>query len=125
MPFCLFTDPVLARVGLNESEAKSRGLGYRLVKMPMANILKTWTLSEPRGFLKMLISADSDEILGFTAFGVEASELMAAVQTAMLGHLPYTTLREGIFTHPTVAEGLDDLLANVPAPVTPVNSTSF
>ena len=73
-------------------------------------------MDEIRGFLKMLISAGSDEILGFTAFGVEASELIAAVQTAMLGHLPYTTLREGIFTHPTVAEGLDDLLANVPAP---------
>ncbi len=118
VPFCLFTDPVLARVGLNESEAKSLGLGYRLVKMPMANVLKTRTLSEPRGVLKMLISADSDEILGFTAFGVEGSELMAVVQTAMLGHMPYTTLRQGIFTHPTVAEGLTALLANVPAGAT-------
>ena len=118
VPFCLFTDPVLARVGLNESEAKSRGIGYRLAKMPMANILKTRTLSEPRGFLKMLIGAESDEILGFTAFGVEGSELMAVVQTAMIGHLPYTTLRQGIFTHPTVAEGLTALLANVPAKAT-------
>ncbi len=118
VPFCLFTDPSLARVGLNESEAKSRGIGYRLVKMPMANILKTRTLSEPRGFLKMLIGAESDEILGFTAFGVEGSELMAVVQTAMIGHLPYTTLGQGIFTHPTVAEGLTALLANVPARVT-------
>ncbi len=114
VPFCLFTDPVLARVGLNESEAKSRGIGYRMAKMPMAAILKTRTLSEPRGFLKMLISADSDEILGFTVFGVEGSELMAIVQTAMIGHLPYTTLWQGIFTHPTVAEGLTALLANVP-----------
>ena len=119
VPFCLFTDPVLARVGLNEAEAKSRGLSYRLVKMPMANILKTRTLSEPRGFLKMLISAENDEILGFTAFGVEASELMAIVQTAMLGHLPYTSLRQAIFTHPTVAEGLTALLANVLAPAIP------
>ena len=118
VPFCLFTDPLLARVGLNESEAKSRGMGYRLVKMDMANILKTRTLSEPRGFLKMLISAESDEILGFTAFGVEGSELMAVVQTAMIGHLPYTTLSQGIFTHPTVAEGLTALLSNVPAKVT-------
>ena len=118
VPFCMFTDPVLARVGLNESEAKSRGIGYRLVKMPMANILKTRTLSEPRGFLKMLIGAQGDEILGFTAFGVEGSELMAIVQTAMIGHLPYTTLREAIFTHPTVAEGLIALLANVPAKAT-------
>jgi pyruvate/2-oxoglutarate dehydrogenase complex dihydrolipoamide dehydrogenase (E3) component len=114
VPFCLFTDPVLARVGLNESEATRRGIGYRLAKMPMANILKTRTLSEPRGFLKILISAQSDEILGFTAFGVEGSELMAVVQTAMIGHVPYTTLGAGIFAHPTVAEGLVALLANVP-----------
>jgi pyruvate/2-oxoglutarate dehydrogenase complex dihydrolipoamide dehydrogenase (E3) component len=118
VPFCLFTDPVLARVGLNESEARSRGLGYRLVQMPMADILKTRTLSEPRGFLKMLIGAQGDEILGFTAFGVEGSELMAVVQTAMIGCLPYTALREGIFTHPTVAEGLTELLASVPAGAT-------
>ncbi|HME45993.1 MAG TPA: FAD-dependent oxidoreductase [Syntrophorhabdales bacterium] len=118
VPFCMFTDPVLARVGLNESEAKSRGIGYRLVRMPMANILKTRTLSEPRGFLKMLIGAQSDEILGFTVFGAEGSELMAIVQTAMVGNLPYTTLREAIFTHPTVAEGLTALLANVPAKAT-------
>jgi len=115
VPFCMFTDPVLARVGLDETEAKRRGLDYRLVKMAMADILKTRTLSEPRGFLKMLIDAESDAILGFTAFGVEASELMGIVQTAMVGHLPYTTLGQAIFTHPTVAEGLTALLANVPA----------
>ncbi len=84
----------------------------------MADILKTRTLSEPRGFLKMLIGVQSDEILGFAAFGVEGSELMGIVQTAMIGHLPYTTLGEGIFTHPTVAEGLAALLANVPAKAT-------
>ena len=118
VPFCMFTDPVLARVGLNESEAKSRGIGYRLLRMPMGNILKTRTLSEPRGFLKMLVGVESDEILGFIALGVEGSELMAVVQTAMIGHLPYTTLREGIFAHPTVAEGLIALLTNVPVKAT-------
>ena len=66
--------------------------------------------------MKMLIGAQSDRILGFTAFGVEASELLAAVQTAMLGDLPYTVLRDGIYTHPTIAEGLVFLLANVPRP---------
>ena len=111
IPFCMFTDPVLARVGLNEAEAKSRGIEYRLVKMPMADVLKTRTVSEPRGFMKMLVSAEDDGILGFTAFGVEGSELMAVVQTAMVGHLPYTALRQAIFTHPTVAEGLTGLLA--------------
>src|SRR5208283_3221689 len=83
--------------------------------MPMAAVLKTRTVSEPRGFLKMLIGAQSDLILGFTAFGVDASELLATVQTAMLGGLPYTVLRDGIFTHPTIAEGLTFLLTNVPA----------
>ena len=81
----------------------------------MAGALRTWTLSEPRGFMKMLISAESDAILGFMAFGAEASELMVAVQIAMLGKLPYTALHEAILTHPTVSEGLVGLLANVPA----------
>jgi pyruvate/2-oxoglutarate dehydrogenase complex dihydrolipoamide dehydrogenase (E3) component len=115
IPFCIFTDPELARVGLNESEAKSRGIAYRMVKLPMASVLRMQTISETRGFLKMLIDAQSDRILGFTAFGAEASEALAAVQTAMLGELPYTKLRDAIFTHPTTAEGLNVLLASVPA----------
>jgi pyruvate/2-oxoglutarate dehydrogenase complex dihydrolipoamide dehydrogenase (E3) component len=116
IPFCMFLDPELARVGCNETEAKRRGIGYRLLRLPMAAVLRTRTLSEPRGFLKMLIAADSDEILGFTAFGVEASELMAAVQVAMIGRMPYTTLRTLIFTHPTAAEGLTTLLSGTPVP---------
>ena len=82
--------------------------------MPMAAVLRAVTLGETRGFLKMLIEAQSDRILGFTALGVEGSEMMAAVQTAMLGGLPYTVLRDAIFTHPTVSEGLVFLLASVP-----------
>jgi pyruvate/2-oxoglutarate dehydrogenase complex dihydrolipoamide dehydrogenase (E3) component len=115
VPCCVFTDPEFARVGLNEREAKARGIEYRLVTISMAAVLRMRTLSELRGFIKMLIAADSDRILGFTAFGTEASEQMAAVQTAMLGDLPYTTLRDAIFTHPTTAEGLNVLLASVPA----------
>ncbi len=115
IPFCMFTDPELARVGRNESEARRDGIEYRLAKMPMANVLRTRTVSEPRGFMKMLIAKESDEILGFAAMGFEASEQMVAVQTAMLGRLPYTLLRDAIFTHPTMSEGLNQLLANVPA----------
>ena len=115
IPFCMFTDPELARVGLNEREAKARGIAYRLAKMPMAGVLRAVTLGETRGFVKMLVDAESDRILGFTAFGAEASEMMAAVQTAMLGGLSYTVLRDAIFTHPTAAEGLVYLLAGVPA----------
>jgi pyruvate/2-oxoglutarate dehydrogenase complex dihydrolipoamide dehydrogenase (E3) component len=111
----MFTDPELARVGLNESEAKKRGIAYRLAKMPMAEVLRAVAIGETRGFVKMLIDVQSDRILGFTAFGMEASEMMATVQTAMLGGLPYTVLRDAIFTHPTAAEGLGPLLTNVPA----------
>jgi pyruvate/2-oxoglutarate dehydrogenase complex dihydrolipoamide dehydrogenase (E3) component len=114
IPFCMFTDPELARVGKNESEARRDGVEYRLAKMPMAEILRTRTVSEPRGLLKVLVAKNSDEILGFTAFGIEASELMVAMQTAMLGHLPYTVLRDAILAHPTISEGLSLLLARVP-----------
>jgi pyruvate/2-oxoglutarate dehydrogenase complex dihydrolipoamide dehydrogenase (E3) component len=113
VPFCMFTDPELARVGRNESEARRDGIEYRIAKMPMANVLRTHTIAEPRGFMKMLIGKDSDEIIGFTAFGVEASELMAAVQTAMVGGRPFTTLRDAIFAHPTMSEGLIYLLGQV------------
>jgi pyruvate/2-oxoglutarate dehydrogenase complex dihydrolipoamide dehydrogenase (E3) component len=115
IPFCMFTDPELARVGLNESEAKRRGVGYRFAKMPMAGVLRAVALGETQGFMKILIDAQSDRILGFTVLGVEGSEMMAAVQTAMLGGMSYTVLRDAIFTHPTAAEGLVYLLASVPA----------
>jgi pyruvate/2-oxoglutarate dehydrogenase complex dihydrolipoamide dehydrogenase (E3) component len=118
IPYCLFTDPELAHVGMNESEARAKGVPYRIARMPMAMVLRTHTLSQTRGFMKALISAD-DRILGFTAFGAEASELMAVAQTAMLGGIPYTALRDTIWTHPTAAEGLLGLFANPPTAPTP------
>ncbi|HEY2827581.1 MAG TPA: FAD-dependent oxidoreductase [Pirellulales bacterium] len=105
IPYCLFIDPELAHVGLHESEAKAKRVSYRLIKFPMSGVLRTRTLSQTRGFAKALIGTD-DHILGFTAFGAEASEMMAVVQTAMMGRLPYTALRDAIYTHPTAAEGL-------------------
>ena len=84
----------------------------------MAQVFRARTLSQTRGFMKALIGAD-DRILGFTAFGAEASEPMAVVQTAMLGGMPYTGLRDAIFTHPTAAEGLVGLFANPPLAPTP------
>lgn len=113
IPYCLFTDPELAHVGMTESEAWAQGMPYRIARMPMAMVLRTHTLSQTRGFLKALVGAD-DRLLGFTAFGAEASELMAVVQTAILGGMPYTALRDAIFTHPTAAEGLLGLFANPP-----------
>jgi pyruvate/2-oxoglutarate dehydrogenase complex dihydrolipoamide dehydrogenase (E3) component len=115
VPFCMFTDPEFARVGLSETEAKERGIAYRLAKIPMVAVLRTRTLSETRGFLKALIDTESDRILGFTALGVEAGEIIAAVQVAMLAGLPYTALRDAIFSHPTMLEGLIPLFSSVPA----------
>ena len=105
----------LARIGLSESEAKAQGIAYRLAKIPMDHVLRTRTLSETRGFLKALIERDGDRILGFTALGVEAGEIMAAVQVAMAAGLPYTILRDMVLTHPTMAEGLGALFSAVPA----------
>jgi pyruvate/2-oxoglutarate dehydrogenase complex dihydrolipoamide dehydrogenase (E3) component len=113
-PFCMFTDPEFARVGLSETEAKERGIAYRLAKIPMVAVLRTRTLSETRGFLKALLDTESDRILGFTALGVEAGEIIATVQVAMLAGLPYTILRDVIFTHPTMLEGLIPLFSAVP-----------
>jgi pyruvate/2-oxoglutarate dehydrogenase complex dihydrolipoamide dehydrogenase (E3) component len=118
IPYCLFTDPELAHVGMSESEARSQGVPYRLARMPMAHVFRALTLSQTRGFMKALIGTD-DRLLGFTAFGAEASELMAVVQTAMLGRIPYTVLRDTIWTHPTAAEGLLGLFANPPAAPAP------
>jgi pyruvate/2-oxoglutarate dehydrogenase complex dihydrolipoamide dehydrogenase (E3) component len=115
VPYCLFTDPELARVGLNENEARARGIPYRLFKVPMESNLRARTLSETRGFLKALVESDSDRILGFTAFAVGAAEIMSAVQIAMIAGLPYTGLRDAVLTHPTLAEGLIPLFSSPPS----------
>jgi pyruvate/2-oxoglutarate dehydrogenase complex dihydrolipoamide dehydrogenase (E3) component len=114
VPFCMFTDPEFARIGLSEREARERGIAYRLAKIPMVAVLRARTLSETRGFLKALIDTESDRILGFTALGVGAGEMIATVQVAMLAGLPYTILRDAIFTHPTMPEGLIPLFSSVP-----------
>ncbi len=115
VPFCLFTDPEFARVGLSENEAIARGIAYRLFKVPMEANLRARTLSETRGFLKALVDLESDRILGFTAFGVGGGEVMATVQIAMSAALPYTALRDAILTHPTLVEGLIPLFSSVPS----------
>jgi pyruvate/2-oxoglutarate dehydrogenase complex dihydrolipoamide dehydrogenase (E3) component len=124
IPYCLFTDPELARVGLNEKEAKARNIAYRLFKVPMEANLRARTLSETRGFLKALVETDSDRILGFTAFGVGAGEIMSAVQMVMIAGLPYTALRDAVLTHPTLVEGLIPLFSSVPSAHDVVDATS-
>lgn len=114
IPYCLFTDPPLARVGLSELEAKQRGIAVRVAKLPTSAVLRARTLGEQQGFLKALIAAQDDRILGFAMIGPEAGEVLASVQTAMLAGLPYTVLRDAVLAHPTMAEGLGPLLASVP-----------
>jgi pyruvate/2-oxoglutarate dehydrogenase complex dihydrolipoamide dehydrogenase (E3) component len=115
IPYTLFTDPELARIGLNEREAKARGISYRLFKIPLEQVLRARTLSEMRGFLKALVEVNGDRILGFTAFAVDAGEIMASVQTAMMAGLPYTALRDAIWAHPTLVEGLSPLFSSAPS----------
>jgi pyruvate/2-oxoglutarate dehydrogenase complex dihydrolipoamide dehydrogenase (E3) component len=116
VPFSMFTDPELARVGLSEVEARDKGIPYRLFKIPMASVLRTRTLSEMRGFMKALVDKD-DRILGFTVFGVDGGEVMSAVQIAMIGNLPYTAVRDAILAHPTLMEGLIVLFSSTPVSV--------
>jgi pyruvate/2-oxoglutarate dehydrogenase complex dihydrolipoamide dehydrogenase (E3) component len=113
VPYCLFTDPELARIGLSEAEAKAQRIPYRLFKVPMESNLRARTLGETRGFLKAVVEADNDRILGFTALAVDAGEIMAAVQVAMVAKLPYTALRDAVLAHPTLVEGLIPLFSSV------------
>ena len=115
VPYCMFTDPPLARVGWIETEARHQGIAVRVAKLPITAVLRTRTTSETRGFMKALVEADGDHILGFTMLGADAGEVMAVVQTAMLAGMPYTGLRDAIIAHPTMAEGLGGLFSNVPA----------
>jgi pyruvate/2-oxoglutarate dehydrogenase complex dihydrolipoamide dehydrogenase (E3) component len=114
VPYCMFTDPPLARVGLSEGEAQRQGVTARVAKLPMSAVLRTQTIDEREGFMKALVGGSDDRILGFTMIGAEAGEVLAAVQTAMLADLPYPRLRDAILAHPTMAEGLGALFSNVP-----------
>ena len=113
IPSCLFTDPQVAHVGLTETEAGRQGIAVRVLKLPVAAVLRTRTIDENLGFMKALIETNGNRILGFTMIGPEAGEVMAAVQMAMLAGLPYTAVRDVILTHPTMAEGLNSLFSSV------------
>src|SRR5580700_9127458 len=113
VPYCMFTDPPLAHVGLSEREAQRQGVTARIARLPMEAVLRAHTTDETEGFMKALVASD-DRILGFTMIGAEAGEVMAAVQTAMLGNLPYPAMRDAVLAHPTMAEGLGSLFSNVP-----------
>jgi pyruvate/2-oxoglutarate dehydrogenase complex dihydrolipoamide dehydrogenase (E3) component len=110
--YCMFTDPPLARVGLSEGEAERRGIVPRVLKLPMNSVLRAQATDERQGFMKALI-ADDARILGFAMIGAEAGEVMAAVHTAMLAGLSYSTLADAAFAHPTMAEGLSSLFSQI------------
>jgi pyruvate/2-oxoglutarate dehydrogenase complex dihydrolipoamide dehydrogenase (E3) component len=112
VPYTVFTDPQLARVGIGEDEARQQRLDVRLARMPMSHVARALEVDESRGMMKAVVGRD-DQILGFTVLGIEGGELMAAVEMAMLGRLPYTTLRDAVFAHPTLAESLNNLFANL------------
>jgi pyruvate/2-oxoglutarate dehydrogenase complex dihydrolipoamide dehydrogenase (E3) component len=114
VPYVMFTDPPLARVGLSEGEAERQGVKVRVAKLPMGNVLRTQATDETEGFMKAVVGANDDRILGFTMIGSEAGEVMAVVQTAMLAGLPYAKLRDAVIAHLTMAEGLGPLLGRVP-----------
>lgn len=109
VPYCVYTDPELGRVGLSEREAKEQGRSVRVAKMPMSGVARALEMDESRGFMKALVDPATDRILGYAILGVEGGELMSMVEIAMMGDLPYTALRDGIFSHPTMAESLNNL----------------
>lgn len=113
VPYCLFTDPQLAHVGLTEQEARQRKIPVRVAKLPISAVLRAHTTGELQGFMKALVGAGDDRILGFTMIGPEAGEVMPIVQTAMLAGMPYTGLRDAVIAHPTMAEGLGPLFSGI------------
>jgi pyruvate/2-oxoglutarate dehydrogenase complex dihydrolipoamide dehydrogenase (E3) component len=111
VPYTVFIDPQLGRVGLSESEARAHGRNIRVAKMPMSYVARALEVDETRGFMKAIVDAESAQILGCAVLGLEGGEIMSLFQVAMLGNLPYTTLRDGVFAHPTLAESLNNLFS--------------
>ena len=109
VPHTIFIDPQLGRVGLTEKEARKQGCNIRVAKLPMNAVIRALETGETRGFMKAIVDADTQQILGCAILGLEGGEIMTIIQVAMMGELPYTALKEGIFTHPTLAEGLNTL----------------
>jgi len=109
VPYTIFIDPQFGRVGMNENEARKQGRNIRVAKLPMNAVPRAIETGKTRGFMKAIVDADTQQILGCEVLGLEGGEIMTIIQTAMMGKLPYTALRDGIFRHPTLAEGLNTL----------------
>jgi pyruvate/2-oxoglutarate dehydrogenase complex dihydrolipoamide dehydrogenase (E3) component len=113
VPYTVFTDPQLGRVGLTEREARKAGLPYRVATMPMSRVARALEMDEPRGLMKVLVDPGTRRLLGAAVLGVEGGEVMAALQLAMMGNLAYDSLRDGVFAHPTLAEALNNLFSTL------------
>lgn len=108
-PYTLFTDPQMARVGLSEQQAKAQGIPYKLAKLNMTSVARALETAETRGFMKALVDPKTELILGATVIGTEGGEIMTVLQMAMMGNVPYTAIRDGVFAHPTFSESLNNL----------------
>jgi pyruvate/2-oxoglutarate dehydrogenase complex dihydrolipoamide dehydrogenase (E3) component len=113
VPYTVFIDPQLGRVGLSEQEAHEQGRNVRVARMPMSHVARALEVDEPRGMMKVVVDADTDQILGCAVLGIEGGEVMAMIQIAMIGEVPYTVLRDAVFAHPTLAESLNNLFATI------------
>jgi pyruvate/2-oxoglutarate dehydrogenase complex dihydrolipoamide dehydrogenase (E3) component len=109
VPYTVFIDPQLGRVGLTETEARAQKRSIRVAKLPMSSVARALETNETRGFIKAIVDAETNQILGAAVLGIEGGEVMAVIEVAMMGKLPYTALRDGIFAHPTLAESLNNL----------------
>jgi pyruvate/2-oxoglutarate dehydrogenase complex dihydrolipoamide dehydrogenase (E3) component len=113
VPYTIFIDPQLGRIGMSENEARKQGRTIRVAKLPMNAVARALEIGETRGFMKAVVDADTQHILGCALLCAEGGEIMTIIQVAMMGKLPYTALKEGIFSHPTLAEGLNDLFTTL------------
>jgi pyruvate/2-oxoglutarate dehydrogenase complex dihydrolipoamide dehydrogenase (E3) component len=109
VPYTVFMDPQLGRVGITETEAKKSGKKIRVARMPMTSVARALEMDEPRGLMKAVVDADTEEILGATVLGIEGGEVMTVIQMAMMGHLKYSVLQAAIIAHPTLSESLNNL----------------
>jgi pyruvate/2-oxoglutarate dehydrogenase complex dihydrolipoamide dehydrogenase (E3) component len=113
VPYALFIDPQLGRVGLTEAQARAQGRNIRVAKMPMTRVARALEVDETRGFMKAIVDAHTNQIIGAAILGIEGGEIMSALEIAMMGKLPYTALRDGTFAHPTLAESLNNLFTAI------------
>ena len=113
VPYTVFLDPQLGRIGLTEAEAVAKGLNIEVAKMPMNRVARALETDETRGFMKAIVDARTKQILGAAVLGIEGGEIMSMFEIAIMGRLPYTTLRDGIFAHPTLAESLNNLFSTL------------